>query len=250
MRLWGAPLALVLSVVACGDDAPAESDNLDGQSNPPPTDKPFCGSETVEHKLCADFDNGPVEKDWTVIDLRGGGAVAAAPDPVLSLPSSAAATGKANSDAFAYLVKSFPGAPSTVHVAFDVRVEQPGDDKSAASILDIKGAANHDITFNIGNAGDALGCSTTEFVDIAEPVSKACPSGLKKQVWAHFDVTVNYAPGGGNVVVRLGKKLDGEPFIDQPLTTIVGEELKVSLGARPYIGTGDWRVHFDNVVID
>ena len=240
---WGSVVAVVGLAPACGGGG-GDGSGLDDTGNPPPTERPFCANEPP-HKLCADFDNGPVEQDWTLLDQRGGGAIALSTDIVRSLPHSASTAGAGNSDAFAYLTKTFPGAPSaTVKVAFDMRVEKSGDDGGAASVLAIKAAQDHDVTFNVGNAGEVLGCSATEFVGVEEPKSHNCVGGLRKQVWAHVQILITYSAGGGEVVVHLGRNATGEPFLKAPLTTKIGQELQISMGTRPTqaprIGRSSW----------
>lgn len=241
--------ALCALGTACGGGGDGGLD-LDDTGNPPPTERPFCANEPP-HKLCADFDDGPVEQNWTLLDTRGGGAIELSPAIVRSLPNSASTLGAGNADAFAFFVKTFDGPPtSTVKVTFDMRVEKSGDDSAAASVLVVKGAEDHNVSFNIGNGGDVLGCSSTEFVGLEEPKSANCVGGLRKQVWAHVEVMVTYTAGAGEMVVHLGRKTDGEPFLRAPLTTKIGQQLQVSIGTRPYVGTGDWQVNFDNITID
>lgn len=212
---------------------------------------PFCPNEPP-HKLCSDFDTGTVDQGFTSTDFRNGALVALAPDFALSQPNVAAATAKGGADALGYLVKSFPGPAGNVRVQLEFRAEQEGDDGSGATILAVQASPNHIFTFNMGKiaGGDVVGCGIAEFGVSQTPIANVnCKFGWGLHQWVHLDVMLTYTPPGGHVTVRLNGSDD--LLIDAPIAPPdVTGDYTVSIGVRPYTGTGDHRVLFDNVAID
>ncbi|WP_394834016.1 hypothetical protein LVJ94_46680 [Pendulispora rubella] len=235
-RPYGVLVALSLAAAGCGSDGEGASDG------------PFCKGRTAGHLLCADFDEGPVESGWDSLDLRSGGTIDTVTEPVRSSPNAALVRASADARAVAYLVKTLQGPVTQVHVAFDLRVESAGNGDSGATILKLETSAGHQVTFNVNNAGDALGCSGAEFVAGAEPSSVVCATPLSMATWTRVDIEANYAEGSGYVVIRVGGR--SEALVELPLHASLGTTFGVALGVRTYVGGGRWQVAFDNVTID
>ena len=243
----------VISSLACGGgDSSGDNGGGGDDSNDGAAPKgPFCPNEP-SHKLCADFDTGAVDQGFSSTDFRNGGAVALAPDEALSPPNVAAATAKGGADARGYLVKSFPGPAASVRVQFEFQPVQEGDDGSGATILAVQASPNHVVTLNMGKVAgaDVVGCNVAEFGVSGQPLSTVnCKSGWGLHEWVHLDVSITYTPPTGHLTVRLNGGDD--LLVDAPLAPPdVTGDYTVSLGVRPYAGTGDHRVLFDNVAID
>jgi hypothetical protein len=112
-----------------GDGGPTQSPDASGDDSPPGDDggppTRWCASQTSA-AFCADFDEAPTLPPllgaWTGETTDGGGTLDLTMGPDEPSPPNALRATASDSQ-FAYLVKSLPSTPSTIHVEFSLRLD-------------------------------------------------------------------------------------------------------------------------------
>jgi hypothetical protein len=206
----------------------------------------FCAGLAPAPAFCADFD-GANALDWGSLGDSTLGQLAIDGSASTSGPSSLAVTTPttmAGDVASVYLRHDFTGAPTDVTMAFDLRIDQPGQGGAAlAQVVFSQNATVHSIeyVYEQPNAQFEDVVTVSDVPSYTDFDSQLPSSG----VWHHVSVRVQLG-----AAPQLTATLDGATTLDTPLASASAGSLYVKLGI-PYLAgaSSPWSVHFDSVTV-
>jgi hypothetical protein len=204
---------------------------------------PFCARQAPGFLLCADFDDGAVERGWSAVE-RGNADVTLIGDLVRSPPFAARMTHRAR-DA------SVDGALglvfNTATTAAGIRIELDARAESAIGVVRQEFLAVEQDR-GLGAAVEcAVGPAEAACTDPdRSPVALTLPPTL--DTWHHWDVRVTFTRG--SVPGKLLVLRDGAVSVEVPSPSNLGSKgMEISIGPRHIESTEDWDVIVDNVLI-
>jgi hypothetical protein len=241
------------SLADAGDGAPglsfaADADATDGS---PDTLSPgFCA--TQDATFCADFDETPLGRGWTSLQVNQGSA---SQDPSLwrSPPFSFAASvqpGDASLSPAVKLTKDFGTTANHIELEFDLYID-PASVPGIGNLLNV-GWSVWNLTFRVVAGGGLL--SLQEWEGLAyHTLSTAMTAG----VWTHFALDLSVAPSdagatdgsarSGRLTVTLNRAQT--PDLDVSVSPNPQGATHMELGPSVFGTTPSWGAHFDNVVV-
>lgn len=212
----------------------------------------FCASQTTVHALCADFDIGAFNAQFTtylfVTPSTSLGIDAtrwrSPPNSLLSVVPEAAASGNA-----AAMEQLFAGTASKVTYAFDLRVESwvPDEVMTLASIYVGRGPDQHELDLLVGTNGSTLeerfadGSQTGHALALPVPVASS-----DADRWTSVVITLDVAQRTCTMTLDGSTALAAEPIAPSWMAGQPG----VNLGIGYVSAQGNWTVRYDNVTVD
>jgi hypothetical protein len=231
----GAALALAIAVTACGrlDFEP----RTDGEAS-------GCG-----HTFCDDFDRaGPVEAGWTAIETTGG-TLALDPAVAVSAPNGLLATVPFPLSGDVFLGEALPAITQSVHLTFDLDLEAttPGAEMDLVQLrwTDPAPCTAFGYFFVRDSTGPLVMQETYGDCGTANQ-NDDLPAA---DGFHHVDLVVTAGAVG---TAALQVAIDGTVVVDKQVDhAIPPSPLELRLGCPGTRDTtAEWRVRYDNVVVD
>lgn len=213
----------------------------------------WCETQAPRPAFCADFDDGVVAKGWSSTQVNGGELmldtnVSRSPPGSFWVRSPGNSTND-NGGKTAALAREFPGTPTDITCAFDVRVDQRDATGKWVAIA----------WFDIGGEGSLVALfdqSATPLVyeearakdGAVDYIYHAPSEWLEMGEWRRIALHLTLTSGGGHVTMAV----DDKQAVDTPLSPkYTPGRTRFSLGITYMEGqSGPYEAHFDNVTCD
>jgi hypothetical protein len=236
------------------DDGGVASDAHPGGDGGVPSDagrSPFCASQSPASTFCVDFDEHPVEFDWT--NVFKGGVLALDDAFAVSEPNCArVALPDAGNCLTVGFERSFPNTPKGLHLEFSIRTGNAMPDAGSLAayvgFVDHKNADGGDGCKELFHVGTTSMGVETQYagsngvVNDPHPFSRYALPG----VWTRVEFDMIAQAG----VPEISVKLDGVSVLDPtPIPQCgLGGSSELYLGL--YCSYGPGEVRYDNIRVD